>query len=112
MLMWILLMINAIQKHSTTNKIFFIFLINQECSVTESHENDSNNDDDDDFKHVCTIAVFLLIRFLYLFIHFLNYLFKFIQTFMIFTNFINLITMFLSITYCLLNLFLKSTFLH
>ena len=43
--------------------------------VTKSHENDS---DDDSFKHVCIIAVFLLIKLFYLFIHLLNYLFKFI----------------------------------
>ena len=41
--------------------------------VTESHEDDSDNSD---FKHVCMIAVFLLVRLLYLFIHSLNHLFK------------------------------------
>ena len=44
-------------------------------TVTESHENDSG---DDDSKHVCIITIFLLIRFLYLFIHSLDYLFRFI----------------------------------
>ena len=34
--------------------------------MTKSHESDS---DDDDFKHVCIIAVFLLVRLLYLHIH-------------------------------------------
>ena len=43
--------------------------------VMRSHKSDS---DDDDSKHVCIIAVFLLVRLFYLFIHSLNYLFKFI----------------------------------
>ena len=43
--------------------------------VIKSHENNSDNND---FKHVCIIAVFLLIRLFYLLIHLLNYSFKFI----------------------------------
>ena len=43
--------------------------------MIESYEDDS---DDDDFKHVCIIAVFLLVRLLYLLIHSLDYLFRFI----------------------------------
>ena len=78
--------------------------------MTELHESDS--DDDSDFKHACTIAVFLLVRFFYLFIHSLNYLFKSIQTFIILVNFINFIVIFSLIAYYLLNLFLKSTFSH
>ena len=71
------------------------------------HENDN---DDNDFKHVCIITVFLLIKFFYLHIHSLNYLFKFIQTLVIFTNFINLIAVSSSITCCSPNSPLKSTF--
>ena len=43
--------------------------------VIKSHENDSN---DDDFKHACIIAVFLLVKLLYILIHSLDYLFRFI----------------------------------
>ena len=71
------------------------------------HENDSNNDD---FKHMCIIAVFLLIKLLYLFIHSLDYLFRFIQIFVIFTDLIDLIVMFSSIACCLSNSPLKLTF--
>ena len=77
--------------------------------MTESHEDDSG---DSDSKHACIIAVFLLVKLLYLLIHSLNYLFKFIQTFMMLTNFINFIMIFSLITCCLLNLFLKFIFLH
>ena len=77
--------------------------------VIRSHESDSN---DSDFKHACIIAVFLLIRLLYLFIHFLNYLFKFIQIFVIFADFINFIVISSLIVCYLLNLSLKLIFLH
>ena len=40
--------------------------------VIKSHENDNN--DDDEFMHACIIIIFLLIKFLYLLIHSLNYL--------------------------------------
>ena len=45
--------------------------------MTESHEDDNkdDNNNDSDFKHACTITVFLLISFLYSLIHLLNYLF-------------------------------------
>ena len=73
------------------------------------HENDS---DDNDFKHVCMIAVFLLVRLLYLFIHSLNHLFKFIQILIVLTDLIDLIVMFSSITCCLSNSPSKLTFSH
>ena len=41
--------------------------------MTESHEGDNGGGGS---KHVCIIAVFLLIRLLYLLIHSLDYLFK------------------------------------
>ena len=75
--------------------------------MTKSHEDDS---DDDDFKHVCMIAVFLLVRFLYLFIHLLNHLFKFIQTFVILADLIDLVVMSSLIACCLLNSSSKLTF--
>ena len=75
--------------------------------MIESHE---NNNDDNDFKHVCIIAVFLLVRLLYLFIHSLNYLFRFIQTLVVLTDLIDLIVMPSLIACCSLNLLLKSTF--
>ena len=78
-------------------------------TVTESHEGDS---DDDDSKHACIIAVFLLVKLLYLFIHSLDYLFKFIQTFMMLTNLINFIMIFSLIIYYSLNLSLKLIFSH
>ena len=74
--------------------------------MTKSHENDS---DDNDFKHACIIAVFLLIRLFYLFIHSLNYLFRFIQTLTVLTDLIDLIAVPSSITCCSLNLPLKLT---
>ena len=55
-------------------KIFYIY-INFKHVVIRSHEDDSG---DNDSKHVCIIAVFLLVRLLYLLIHSLDYLFKFI----------------------------------
>ena len=78
-------------------------------SVTESHEGDS---DDSGSRHVCIIAVFLLIRLLYLHIHSLDYLFRSIQILTVFVNFINLVTMSSLIIYCLLNSSLKSIFSH
>ena len=75
--------------------------------MIKSHENDNDNND---FKYVCIIAVFLLIRFFYLFIHLLNYLFKSIQTLVVLADLIDLVTVSLSITYCSLNLFSKLTF--
>ena len=75
--------------------------------MIKSHENDS---DDSNFKHVCIIAVFLLVKLLYLLIHSLNYLFKSIQTLVILTDFINLIAVSSSITCYLLNLSLKLIF--
>ena len=68
-----------------------------------------NDNDDDDFKHVCMIAVFLLIRLLYLFIHLLNHLFRFIQTLAMLADLIDLVVISLLIACCLSNLSLKST---
>ena len=70
------------------------------------HENDNN---DSDFKHVCIITVFLLIKLLYLFIYSLNYLFRSIQTLTVLTDLIDLIAVPSLITCCLLNLSSKST---
>ena len=39
--------------------------------VIELHKNDDDNNNN--FKHVCIIAVFLLVKLLYLLIHLLNY---------------------------------------
>ena len=75
--------------------------------MTKSHENDN---DDDDFKHVCIIAVFLLIKLLYLLIHSLDYLFRSIQTLAVLMSLIDLVVMSSLITCCLLNLPLKLTF--
>ena len=75
--------------------------------VTELHE---NNNDDSDFKHACMIAVFLLIRLLYLFIHSLNHLFRSIQTLMMLTDLINFIVVPSSIACCLPNSPLKLIF--
>ena len=63
-------------------------------------------------RHVCIIAVFLLVKLLYLLIHSLDYLFRFIQIFMMLANLIDFVVMFSLIIYCLLNLFLKSIFSH
>ena len=75
--------------------------------VIKLHENDNDNSD---FKHVCMIAIFLLIRLLYLFIHSLNHLFKSIQIFVILTSLIDLVAVPSLIACCLLNLPLKLTF--
>ena len=75
--------------------------------MTKSHKNDN---DDDDFKHVCMIAVFLLVRLLYLLIHSLNHLFRLIQTLMMLADFINLIAVSSLIACCLSNLSPKLTF--
>ena len=74
--------------------------------MIKSHENDNN---DSDFKHACIIAVFLLVRLLYLFIHSLDYLFRSIQTLTVLADFIDLIAVPSSITCCLLNLPQKPT---
>ena len=78
-------------------------------AVTESHEDGS---DGGGSRHVCIIAVFLLVRLLYLLIHSLDYLFRLIQTFMILTNLINFVVIFLLIADCSLNSFLKLIFSH
>ena len=77
--------------------------------MIKSHENDNN---DSDFKHACIIAVFLLVRLFYLFIHSLNHLFRFIQTLTVLTNFINFIVVPSLIACCLPNSSLKSTSSH
>ena len=75
--------------------------------MIKSHE---DNNDNDNFKHVCIIVVFLLIKLFYLLIHSLDYLFRSIQTLVIFMNLIDLIVMPSSIACCLLNLSPKLTF--
>ena len=77
--------------------------------VTESHENGSG---DGGSRHVCIIAVFLLVRLLYLLIHSLNYLFKSIQTLVMLTNLINLVAVPSLITCYSSNSLLKSTLSH
>ena len=77
--------------------------------MTESHRNDS---DDDDSKHVCIIAVFLLVRLLYLFIHSLDYLFIFIQILAVLADLIDLVAVPSLIACCLLNSPLKPTPSH
>ena len=84
-------------------------MITKLIAVTESHEGDS---DDDGSKHVCIIAVFLLVRLLYLLIHSLDHLFRSIQIFTVLIDFINFIVISSSIACCLLNLSLKSTLSH
>ena len=74
--------------------------------MIRSHENDN---DDDDFKHACMIAVFLLIKLLYLLIHSLNHLFRLIQTLMMLADFINFIVVSSLIACCSPNSSLKST---
>ena len=68
--------------------------------MTKSHEDDS---DDSDFKHVCIIAVFLLVRLLYLLIHSLDYLFRSIQTLIMLADLIDLVAVPPSIACCLSN---------
>ena len=77
--------------------------------MTESHGDDSGGSDS---KHACIIAVFLLVRLLYLLIHSLDYLFRPIQTFTVLTDLIDFVAVSSSITCCLLNLLLKSIFSH
>ena len=77
--------------------------------MMRSHGGDSG---DSDSRHACIIAVFLLVRLLYLHIHLLNYLFKFIQIFTMFMNLINFIAVSSSITCYSLNSSLKLTFSH
>ena len=77
--------------------------------MTESHEGGSGGSGS---RHVCMIAVFLLIKLFYLLIHSLNHLFRFIQILVILADFINLITVSSLIIYCSLNSFLKLTFLY
>ena len=76
--------------------------------VIKLHKN--NDDDNDNFKYACIITIFLLIKFLYILIHSLDYLFRLIQTFTIFPNLIDLVAVSSSIAYCLLNLSSKSIF--
>ena len=65
--------------------------------MTESHEGDN---DGSDSRHVCIIAVFLLVRLLYLLIHSLDYLFRLIQTFTVLAGLIDLVAVPPSITCC------------
>ena len=77
--------------------------------MIKSHENDN---DDNDFKHACIIAVFLLIRFFYLLIHSLDYLFRLIQILTVLTDFIDFIAVSSSIACCSPNSPLKLTSSH
>ena len=63
-------------------------------------------------RHACIIAVFLLVKLLYLLIHSLDYLFRPIQTLTVLADLINLVVMFLSIICCSLNSSLKLTLSH
>ena len=65
--------------------------------MIKSHED--GNDNDSEFMHVYTIVIFLLIKFLYLLIHSLNYLLQFTQFYSMFANLLNFITVF-SLTVC------------
>ena len=67
--------------------------------VTKSHKD--NSDNGSEFMHVCTIVIFLLIKFLYSSIHSLNCLFQFTQFYSVLVNFINFIMMFSLIAYFL-----------
>ena len=67
--------------------------------MIKPHEGGS--DDGDEFMHVCTIVVFLLIRFLYSSIHLINCLFQSIQFYSVLVNFINLIAVFSLTAYCI-----------
>ena len=77
--------------------------------VTESHEGGS---DGSGSRHACIIAVFLLIRLLYLLIHSLDYLFRLIQTLAILANLIDLVAVPSLIACCLPNLSQKLTLSH
>ena len=68
--------------------------------MTESHEGDS---DGSGSRHVCMIAVFLLVRLLYLLIHSLDHLFRPIQILAVLTDLINLVAVPPSIACCSLN---------
>ena len=68
-----------------------------QCVVTKSHEDGS---DDGDSRHVCIIAVFLLVRLLYLLIHSLDYLFRPIQILTVLTGLIDLVVVPPSIACC------------
>ena len=72
--------------------------------MIKSHESDN---DDNNFKHVCIITVFLLVKLFYLFIHSLDYLFRSIQTLTVLADLIDLVAVPSSIACCLLNLPLK-----
>ena len=112
-------LIIMLQMLNNVIKIIIIFYLNnvntennvfKKKYVIKSHEND--NDNDDDFKHVCIITIFLLIKLFYLLIFSLNYLFKFIQTFTMLTSLIDLIAVSSLIICCSSNSLLKSTFSH
>ena len=106
--MYIIINLNFLHNERFLN-LNELILISNNSVVTGSHEGDSG---DGDSKHACMIAIFLLVRLLYLLIHSLNHLFRSIQTFVIFADFIDFIVIFLSIACCSSNLFLKLTFSH
>ena len=63
-------------------------------------------------RHVCIIAVFLLVRLLYLLIHSLDYLFRSIQTLVMLTDLIDLVVIPSSIACCSPNSPSKLTLSH
>ena len=77
--------------------------------MTGPHGGDS---DGGDSKHACIIAVFLLVRLLYLLIHSLDYLFRPIQILTVLTDLIDLVAVSSLIACCLLNLSLKLILSH
>ena len=87
----------------------FIVLNNAEHVVTGPHEGGSGGGGS---RHVCIIAVFLLVRLLYLLIHSLDYLFRPIQILVMLADLIDLVAVSSLITYCSSNLSLKLTFSH
>ena len=77
--------------------------------MTGPHEGDSGGSG---FRHACIIAVFLLVRLLYLLIHSLDYLFRSIQTLAVLANLIDFVAVSSSIACCLSNSSLKLIFSH
>ena len=100
---------NKVFYINLTANLFAVFRCKMHDVVMGSHGGGSGGSGS---RHVCIIAIFLLVRLLYLLIHSLNYLFKSIQTLTMLTDFIDLVAVSSLITYYLLNLFLKLIFSH